>query len=39
MEKTSGLMKTPRVRIVYRELGRTFVVHKNRDLEGNPPNL
>ncbi len=24
-----------RVRIVYRGLGRAFVVHKNRDLEGN----
>jgi hypothetical protein len=24
-----------RVRIVYRGLGRAFVVHKNRDLDGN----
>jgi hypothetical protein len=26
---------SPRVRIVYRGLCRAFVVHKNRDLEGN----
>jgi hypothetical protein len=27
-----------RMRIVYRGLGRAFVVHKNRNLEGNPAN-
>jgi hypothetical protein len=31
-------ISTRRVKIVYRGLGRAFVVHKNRDLEGNSVN-